>query len=286
MPRDVIGGLDLKTTIMELTDESCIFLIEDTHPYFVNSLRRTLMVDLPKMAIEDVEFHLGPIRDISGKEYESISPLFDEIVVHRLGLIPIPTDLELFVFKDQCKCDGEGCPSCTVMYSLNKKGPCTVYSGDLEPLSGNQYAIKDQLIPIMKLTEGQAPLIYATAVLGTGRQHSKWQATSGVGFKYMPIIEVNNRKVKHPKELEAICPAKILQADGNKIKVTDPMKCTLCKSCSDLEPEAITISGDVTKYIFTFETDGSITALQALQYASKILSDKFVTFREAISDLS
>jgi DNA-directed RNA polymerase subunit D len=276
----------MKIKIRELTDENCTFVLEDTHPYFVNSLRRTLMVDIPKMAIQDVEFHLGPIRDISGKEYESISPLFDEIVCHRLGMIPIPTDLDLFMFRDQCKCGGEGCPSCTIMYSLNKKGPCTVYSGDLEPLSGNQYAIKDQLIPIMKLTEGQAPLIYATAILGTGRQNSKWQATSGVGFKNFPIIDINIRKIKHPKELAAICPAKVLEVDGSKIRVTNPEKCTLCNSCTDLEPDAIKISGDETRFVFNFETDGSVTAFQALTYACKILSEKFGEFREAVSDLS
>jgi DNA-directed RNA polymerase subunit D len=275
----------MKITFKELTDESCTFVIEGTHPYFVNSLRRTLMVDIPKMAIDDVEFHLGPIRDISGKEYESISPLFDEIVAQRLGMVPIPTDLDLFTFRDKCKCGGEGCPSCTVMYALNKKGPCTVYSGDLEPLSGNQYAIKDQLIPIMKLTDGQAPLIYATAVLGKGGEHAKWQLCSGVGFKYYPMIDINNRKAKNPAKMAEMCPVNILAVEDGKLKVTNPEKCTLCNSCADLEPETIKIKGDPTKFIFTFETDGSMTALKALQYAIDILEKRFATFRDMVSDM-
>jgi len=275
----------MKITFKEVTDESCTFIIEGTHPYFVNSLRRTLMVDVPKMAIDDVEFHLGPIRDISGKEYESISPLFDEIVAHRLGMVPIPTDLDLFTFRDKCKCGGEGCPSCTIMYALNKKGPCTVYSGDLEPLSGNQYAIKDQLIPIMKLTEGQAPLIYATAILGRGTEHAKWQLCSGVGFKYYPMIEINNRKIKKPQELVAICPVNILQVEDNKLKVTDPEKCLLCNSCTDLEPEGMKVSADSTKFIFTFETDGSLTAIKALSVAIGLLETKFAEFRDKVSEI-
>jgi DNA-directed RNA polymerase subunit D len=275
----------MKITFKELTDESCTFIIEGTHPYFVNSLRRTLMVDIPKMAIDDVEFHLGPIRDISGKEYESISPLFDEIVAQRLGMVPIPTDLDIFTFRDKCKCGGEGCPSCTIMYALNKKGPCTVYSGDLEPLSGNQYAIKDQLIPIMKLTDGQAPLIYATAMLGKGGDHAKWQLCSGVGFKYYPMIDINNRKIKKADDCVAMCPVNILQIDDGKLKVTDPEKCTLCNSCADLEPEAIKIKGDPTKFIFTFETDGSLTAIKALNYAIDLLEKRFATFRDMVSDM-
>ena len=43
----------------------------------MNALRQILVADIPKMAIEHVEFHLGPIRDQDGREYESISPLFD-----------------------------------------------------------------------------------------------------------------------------------------------------------------------------------------------------------------
>lgn len=275
----------MKITFKEVADESCTFIIEGTHPYFVNSLRRTLMMDIPKMAIDDVEFHLGPIRDISGKEYESISPLFDEIVAQRLGMVPIPTDLDLFTFRDKCKCGGEGCPSCTIMYALNKKGPCTVYSGDLEPLSGNQYAIKDQLIPIMKLTEGQAPLIYATAILGRGRDHTKWELCSGVGFKYYPILEINNRKIKKPQDLVAICPVNILQVEDNKLKVTDPERCMLCNSCTDLEPEGMKVSADSTKFIFTFETDGSLTAVKALNVALDQLEKKFAEFRDKVSEM-
>src|SRR6266571_693601 len=92
-------------------------------------------------AIEDVEFHLGTVQDESGKEYESLSPMFDEILSHRLGMVPIPTDLDLFVRRDKCTCGGEGCPSCTIMFVLNKKGPCTVYSGDLEPVADPKWRV-------------------------------------------------------------------------------------------------------------------------------------------------
>jgi DNA-directed RNA polymerase subunit D len=124
----------LQLEFLELSDTRATMLISGTSPFFVNALRRTLIADVPKMAIEDVEFHLGPIRDASGKEFESIFPIFDEMVAHRIGLLPIPTDLDMFTFREKCKCGGEGCPSCRIMYKLNKMGPCTVYSGDLEPL--------------------------------------------------------------------------------------------------------------------------------------------------------
>ena len=83
----------MKLKVLNSDPQSMRFLLEETEPAYANALRRVLVSDVPKMAIEDVEFHLGPIRADDGKEYESVSPLFDEIISHRLGLVPIPTDL-------------------------------------------------------------------------------------------------------------------------------------------------------------------------------------------------
>ena len=129
------------------TETSIKFVVNDASPEKVNALRRALMMDIPKMTIDDVEFLLGSIRDEEGNEYESISPVFDEIVAHRLGLVPIPTDLELFGFREKCSCGGEGCPSCTIMYKLEKRGPCEVYSGDLDSLGGDAYQAQGRAHP-------------------------------------------------------------------------------------------------------------------------------------------
>src|SRR2546426_7321289 len=147
--------MDLK--VFDHTDTSIAVRIEGGEPTFVNAIRRTLLADVPKMAIEDVEFHLGPIRAEDGKEYESVAPLFDEIISHRLGLVPIPTDLQLFVPKATCPtCHGEGCPNCTIIYSLNRRGPGAVTAGDLEPIGGPELKAEDGQIPLVKFGNGQA----------------------------------------------------------------------------------------------------------------------------------
>ena len=280
--------------IRELSDVSLKLLISDTTPYFVNTLRRYLISNIPKMAIEDVEFHLGPIRDDTGKEFESISPLFDEIIAHRLGLIPIPTDLELFGYRDECVCKGEGCPNCTIMYTLNKKGPCTVYSGDLEPLGDSKFKIKEDLIPIVKLSDHQALLIYATAILGTTMEHAKWQTVSGVGYKYYPTIEIDNKACDGGGSCVEACPKNILKLKGKKIVVQDNYEdCTLCNACieacepagHDKETKAIKVSGDPTKILYKFETDTSLTPKETLVYALNSLEAKFTEFKNAVSKL-
>ena len=122
----------MKAKLLAHREDFVKALLEETEPAFVNALRRVLIADVPKMAIEDVEFHLGPIRAEDGREYESVAPLFDEIVAHRLGLVPIPTDLSLYNRREDCPpCHGEGCPTCTIIYSLNKRGPGIVTSADM-----------------------------------------------------------------------------------------------------------------------------------------------------------
>ncbi len=289
--------------IRELTDRKAVFFVKDTTPTFVNSLRRFLMTDIPKMAIDEVEFHMGSILSPEdNKTYESVSPLFDEIIGHRLGQVPIPTDLSLFVPKDECVCDGEGCPNCTIMYTLNKKGPCTVYSGDLEPLGGPGFALTEDLIPIVKLADHQALLIYATAVLGTGRQHSKWQVCSGVGYKYLPIVTIDPAICDNGGGCVKACPRKVFMMDeDDKVRV-DPERvedCILCNAClevceprratsddgDDGPPKAVSVRGDDTAFIFKFETDGSLTPSGAIAEACKRLEVEFNDFRDALGDL-
>ena len=175
----------MKIKVLSKSDDAMQLLLEETEPSYANALRRVLVSDVPKMAIEDVEFHLGPIRADDGKEYESVGPLFDEMIAHRLGLVPIPTDLALYNRREDCPtCHGEGCPNCTIIYSVNKRGPGVVTSADLEPIGDAKLRPKDSKIPIVKLGDGQAMLIYATAVLGSGKDHAKWQSTHGVGYRY------------------------------------------------------------------------------------------------------
>ena len=162
--------MDIK--ILEMEERKCRFILKDASPAKANALRRTMLTDIPKMAIDSVDFHLGPI-DVDGREFESITPLFDEIIAHRLGMVPVPTRPDGFEFnyKDECSCGGEGCPNCTVMYSLNKHGPCTVLSGDMVPLGSDAFRVCDPNIPIVELADRQSVLIYAHAVKGTARKH-------------------------------------------------------------------------------------------------------------------
>ncbi len=102
---------------------SLSLVLKDVAPSTANAIRRTILAEVPTLAIEDVRIK------------ENSSSLYDEIIAHRLGLIPIKTDLKLFNFREHCKCKGKGCPSCTLELTLTakcNKDNQTVYSTDLK----------------------------------------------------------------------------------------------------------------------------------------------------------
>ena len=133
----------MELKISEQTDNKIKFNIKGMNPQFANAFRRTIISGIPVLAIEKVKF------------YENSSVMNDEILSHRMGLIPLKTDL--------------ASPK-TVSLSLEAKGPKTVHSRELKP----NIAAYDT-IPIIKLAENQEIKLEAEAVLGTGRDHIKWQ---------------------------------------------------------------------------------------------------------------
>ena len=275
----------MEIEIVEMAERKCKFILKNSTPAMANALRRVMLTDIPKMAIDKVEFHLGSI-DVDGKEFESITPLFDEIIAHRLGMVPVPTDYGLFNFKEECACGGEGCPSCEIMYSLNKHGPCTVLSGDLEPLGSQDLKVKDEFIPIVELADGQSVLIYAHAVMGTARKHVKWQVANGVGYSYLPVIKVGD--VRSPEDVANMCPKKVFEVEGGKLVVKRPIDCSLCMTCVEEtggDDSPISVVGDDTAFVFKFETDGSLTAQQVLDKAAEILVEGAKDFAAQVAAL-
>jgi DNA-directed RNA polymerase subunit D len=281
----------MELKVAEHSESSMRFELEGTDPVLANALRRTLVADVPKMAIEDVEFHLGPIRGEDGREFESVTPLFDEMVAHRLGLIPIPTDLDLYNPRPTCpSCDGEGCPNCTIIYSINKRGPAMVTSSDLEPIGDPKLKPSEPPIPIVQLGDGQAMLVYATAILGSGREHAKWQGTTAIGYRYHPVVTVDNKKMEPQKFPVDICPVDILKEQDGKIVVEGEEKCTLCNSCVEVADAqdwrgAFKVRGDPGRILFTFETDGAISAARTLDAALGILDQRFAELAERVEAL-
>ena len=69
----------VKTKIIEESDESIRILLTETDRAFVNAIRRTLISDTPKMAIDKVRFEMGTVEQ-DGEVWETNGPLPDEML--------------------------------------------------------------------------------------------------------------------------------------------------------------------------------------------------------------
>ena len=196
----------MKIKIIRKEKDEIEFEISGITVPFANALRRTMMMKVPVLAIEDVIFTSND------------SPLFDEVIAHRLGLIPLKFEPKMFNMRDECSCGGEGCINCQVVFVLDKVGPCTVYSKDLKSTNPEVKPLYDN-IPITKLEEGQKLNLEAIAVLGTGNEHVKWKAANAFyeyeGDKFKFTVETISGL--SPKEivLEA---TEILENKAKKLK--------------------------------------------------------------------
>ncbi len=283
----------MKIESANLSDNRAEIILSDVEPHLLNAFRRALMVDVPKMAIDKVEIHLGAISDENGRTYESTTPLFDEIIAHRLGMIPVPTDGEALINghlkpADECDCSGTGCQNCQVMYSLNKRGPATVYSGDLEPLGDEKLKTKDAKIPIVKLTEDEGILIYAIAHIGTGDMHARWQAVHAAGYRPIPNITINQKKINDPERVVENCPRKVYKISKKSLKAMNPEACILCRTCEHEDisgKDAITVDAYTSRYFFKFETDGAVEPKYAILYALKVLEARYDDFQKSFGEL-
>ena len=155
----------MKVNILEKGKNKLKFEAEGISIPIANALRRTMVVEVPTLAIEEVNFRLND------------SPLFDEVIAHRMGLIPMEFPAETLKKKDDCTCEGEGCINCEVVFVLEKTGPCMVYSKDLKSTNPEVKPVFDD-IPITKLGEGQKLALEATAIIETGKKDIKWKASN------------------------------------------------------------------------------------------------------------
>lgn len=201
----------MKIHVLNKTDSEIKFLLEDSNPQFANALRRIIMSEIPVMAIESVDF------------IENDSVLYNEVIAHRLGLIPLIFDPKNFQFKEE---EGKADSSNEVVFVISKKSPGMVYSKDMKSSDPEVKPLYDN-IPIVELFDDQKLKLEASASLGVARSHTRYQAAI-VHYRYFPIAKIKG-KLDNPSEVMKVCPKNALKIDNEKISVT--LDCDLCEEC-------------------------------------------------------
>jgi DNA-directed RNA polymerase subunit D len=215
---------------------------------------------------------------------ENSSVFHDEILAHRLGLIPLITDLDSYNLPEDCPCNSEfGCNLCRTSLSLDIETSFnikTVYSGDLKPEDPDIVPISSK-IPIVKLAPGQRIKLEAYARLGKGKKHAKWQSVSLCTYQNFPIIEIDENRCNICGKCVDVCPKNIVVKIDEKLKIQNLIECILCQDCvkiCPLNPPTINVAWKDDTFILKIESTGALSPEIILIESIKILEQKVETF--------
>ncbi len=294
----------MKVKVISQDERNIKLLLSDTNVSNVNSIRRSIMTDVPKMAISKVRFEMG-VRDpdSNGERFESMSALSDEVIAHRLALIPIPTYFDDFVFPEDDPAnqgipeDKWGSPASRIIYHCSVQGPGKedeeefrrVNAGDLNVLGDSKLQIPEHCkdIPITILAKGQYIEFYAYASLGRGKDHAKWAPASGVGFYQNVKAVLSDKKaakkifgLKIPLEDgSGILSEKIFGKDGvTDIETVEAIRKALLytdKNVGGIGESGITMEEIPGEFVFHYESDGSLSAIDIFNRACTELESRF-----------
>ena len=236
------------------------FILKDSNPVFANTLRRLMIDEVPTMAIEDVEFS------------KNNSILYDEIIAHRLGLVPLKTDLKSYNLPDKCKCEGKGCNRCQLKMVLRASKIGTVHASEIK---SKDPAVKPVYgyMPIVELLKGQSLELEATAVLGRGKEHTKWSPCH-VYYKYRPIIEITG-DVKNPEAVIEVDHNNVFEIKDRKLVINKDkvLDCDLSSDFSEIDKNVKVTASD-TDFVFYVESFGQLSCKEIVNKAVDIFDEQ------------
>lgn len=260
-----------KIEFLSESENKITFKLTDASYALANSIRRAMKSLVPVLAVDYVDF------------YVNSSNFYDEMIAHRLALLPIKTDLRRFNMRESCTCEGVGCPNCQISFRLNVEGPKVVYAKDFISDDPSIHFAYDE-IPVLELFKGQQLMIEAVARLGTGKEHSKFQPVSACFYKIIPEIEINE-KCDLCKNCISACPRNILEDKEGKIIAKDLEKCSFCRECEKVcEAKAIRVL-ETNNFFFVVEGTGALPVKEVLSRALMILKEKADAFNRHLSEI-
>jgi len=257
----------LEVKILKETDEKIKFIVQGIDSTLAGELRRIMMSEIPIMAIDSVDF----------TENESV--LYNEVIAHRLGLIPLVFDIKKFHFKEE---DEKADSLSEVVLVISKKGPGMVYTKDIKSSDPDVKPLYDN-IPIVELFDAQKLKLEASASLGYAKNHARYQAAIA-HYRYFPTAVLKD-KLTNPEEVMKSCPKNAIKIDGEKVSVT--MDCDLCKECIKVaKPKGVLqIEGDPTRFIFNVESISGLNPEEIVLSAIDILKEKAKDFGKEVKKL-
>ncbi|XP_038206560.1 DNA-directed RNA polymerases I and III subunit RPAC1 [Zerene cesonia] len=291
---------NMRIVIVRMDNLEMEFDIIGIQPAFANAFRRLMLSEVPSMAIEKVF-----IRN-------NTSIIQDEILAHRLGLIPLKADPRLFEYRPEGAT--EGTEFDTLEFSLKVK--CTtnksqtkesfkpediyenhsVYSSQIKwhPISNQASVHKDGDIGpvhgdilISKMRPGHELDLSLIAVKGIGKDHAKFSPVATATYRLLPEItlrrEVNGSEATL---LQSCFSPGVISIDSNGCAY---VKDARYDSCSrnvyryDNIKDSVILSRIRDHFIFNVESVGAMPPQAIFIEAVKILRDKCKTILDELN---
>jgi DNA-directed RNA polymerase subunit D len=240
--------------------------VKDSNDWYVNTLRRLMMNEVPIIAIELVEIA------------KNDSILYDEVLTHRLGLVPLTTDLSSYVLPTAEEVEKqEYLAQSSCKLTLEAKGPCIVYAKDLKSKDPKVKPVFPEM-PIVKLLENQELRLEATAVMGVGKVHAKWSA-GHVFYRKIPTITIKNAS---NVACAQGCPTGTLVEKSGKTTLTDPKTCILCMACVDIDAGKSVEVTPASDFLLKVESWGQLTPSEIVEKSVDVYNQQLKEFEQLV----
>ena len=234
------------------------FLIKSAEASVLNAIRRSVISLVPVMSIENVEFR------------KNSSVLYDEMLAHRLAMLPIKTDVKGYK-KGQ-----------SVKLVLEAEGPCMVTSKDIKS-TDPKVEILEKEIPIVKLGKGEKLKLEMSAMMGVGKEHVKFQP--GI-IAYNQAPNINNEKSYKIREILSEFPKGIIDEKAGKLFLVDPYNLKNSSQHEDLMKKfGIELEYSDDEFVLTIESTGQLDADEIVESAVDVLKEKLDTLAEEVKKL-
>ncbi len=235
----------MKVKVLSADEQTAQVVFSETGYGFVNALRRAITSEVPTLAIADVEFR------------KQGSALYDEVLAHRLGLIPLTTDYGSYEYEALDDENARSAKSMTTLM-LSAKGQGTVYA---ELMTGRdpQVIAAQPKMPIVKLLEDQELEFEARAVMGKGKEHAKH--TPGIAT-YHENVTFTVKNEKPEKAVREKFPPQIF--DGTRLdtsRITNP---ALIDAVDGIDPSVIIVNRPDDSFVFEVESFGQLSSKDML----------------------
>eukprot|EP01057_Protomagalhaensia_wolfi_P004864 Protomagalhaensia_wolfi_Nauph_80__4863@NODE_50_length_4187_cov_153_098843_g41_i0_p1_GENE_NODE_50_length_4187_cov_153_098843_g41_i0NODE_50_length_4187_cov_153_098843_g41_i0_p1_ORF_typecomplete_len333_score61_52RNA_pol_L/PF01193_24/8_9e52RNA_pol_A_bac/PF01000_26/1_7e33RNA_pol_A_bac/PF01000_26/3_7e03Fer4_9/PF13187_6/0_0031ETF_QO/PF05187_13/0_098Fer4_18/PF13746_6/0_1Fer4_8/PF13183_6/0_11_NODE_50_length_4187_cov_153_098843_g41_i06281626 len=270
-----------KIKINHISEERLKFDLVGIDVAYANAFRRIMIAEVPTMAIETV--HL----------WQNTGVIQDEVLCHRLGLIPFKVDPITFKYRtenEEHSADNSLCYSLHITCTENNMDPALkclpVYSRDFvwKPLSERQAeAFKDNPpgpingdILITKLRPGQEIEAICYVEKGIGKTHAKWSPAAPAVYRLQPrlVFPEGPLKGEEAEELKELCPMNVFDVEDAVSTVRDARACTTCRACIERFPTQVEIRKIKNHFIFSVESTGAIPAVEIFRRAIQVFIEK------------